>query len=99
MNLLHCLPGNMGSKRVVFENARSVMNPGAVLFGSTLLYQGVRLSRLARFILEWNNDRGIMTNIDDDVEVLRENLQHYFAESSVEIIGCMALFWARGIKL
>jgi hypothetical protein len=34
----------------------------------------------------------------DDAEVLRENLQHYFVESSVEIIGCMALFRARGIK-
>lgn len=94
MNLLHCLPGNMDAKRVVLENAKSVMNPDAVLFGSTLLYKGVKRNPMATFILEWNNNRGIMTNKDDDVEVLRESLQLCFTRSSVEIVGCMALFYA-----
>jgi len=94
MNLLHCLPGDMDTKRVVLENIKSVMNPGAVLFGSTILYKGVNRNAIAAFLLEWNNNRGTMTNRDDNVEVLRQNLQLLFTRSSVEIVGCMALFYA-----
>jgi hypothetical protein len=95
MNLLHCLPGNIRTKTVVFEYAKAVMNPGAVVFGSTLLYEGVKRSAWATLALKYNNKKGFMDNMNDSLEDLRESLQRSFSESSVKVIGCEALFWAR----
>ena len=47
MNVLHCIPGNLKTKAIVFENAKEVMNAGAVIFGSTILYKGVKRNALA----------------------------------------------------
>ena len=95
MNLLHCLPGDMSTKSVVFDHAKEVLNPGGVIFGSTILYRGVKRNLLATITLILDNRMGVMTNLEDDVEVLKSNLKEKFSESGVEIIGCMALFWAR----
>jgi len=95
MNLLHCLPGDMKTKAVVFEHAREVMNPGAALFGSSILYRGVTRSFYTTLVLRANNRAGTMTNLEDDVDDLRESLHRHFSESSVHVIGCEALFWAR----
>jgi hypothetical protein len=43
--LLHCLPGSMDSKSAAFDHLKTVMNPGAVIFG---LLQGRRHAELAR---------------------------------------------------
>lgn len=95
MNLLHCLPGNMNAKGTVFEHVRSVLNPGAIVFGSTILYKGVKRNLFATLSMKMNNRKGIMTNMEDDAEGLQENLRRHFSESSVQVIGCEALFWAR----
>jgi hypothetical protein len=95
MNLLHCLPGSMETKTIVFEYAKAVMNPGAVVFGSTLLYKGVKRSAWATLALKYSNKKGFMDNMNDSLEDLRESLQRSFSESSVKVIGCEALFWAR----
>jgi len=95
MNLLHCLPGNIKTKAVVFQHACEVLNPEGTLFGSTILYRGVKKNLMATQALEMNNLRGIMTNLEDTVEDLKEALEDLFSESSVNVIGCEALFWAR----
>jgi ubiquinone/menaquinone biosynthesis C-methylase UbiE len=95
MNLLHCLPGDLKTKAVAFENVKEVMNPGAVLFGSTILYQGVRRNPMATLAIKYYNRKGFMTNLSDSLGDLRESLRGSFPESSVKIIGCEALFWAR----
>jgi hypothetical protein len=95
MNLLHCLLGNMETKTIVFEYAKAVMNPGAVVFGSTILYEGVKRSAWAALAIKYSNKKGWMDNMNDSLEDLRESLQRSFSESSVKVIGCEALFWAR----
>ncbi|MFH1647116.1 MAG: methyltransferase type 12, partial [Chloroflexota bacterium] len=95
MNLLHCLPGDMETKSVVLENTREMLNPGGVLFGSTIIYRKGWRNPLTAAALAFNNWRGIMTNRDDDVEVLNDNLGRLFRESGLRIIGCEVLFWAR----
>jgi hypothetical protein len=94
--LLHCLPGGIASKARVFDHLRPLMNPGAVLFGSTLLQGGVARSRAARRLMSIYNDRGIFSNVHDDLDGLRQALAARFREVSVEVIGCAALFSARG---
>lgn len=95
MNLLHCLPGNIESKGVVFKNLKVLLNPGGVVFGSTILYGGVRRNLLATYTLILTNRLGFMTNMEDNPSSLKTSLAQYFSESSVNVIGCMALFWGR----
>lgn len=94
-HLLHCLPGTMKTKGVVFEHLKGLLNPGGVVFGATLLYRGVQRSFLATFLMNLVNANGAMTNKEDDLEGLQLSLDQYFPESFVEVIGCDALFWAR----
>lgn len=95
INLLHCLPGTMKMKGTVFENVRNLLNPGGVVFGSTILWKGVDNSFLAKYFINVNNSRGVMTNKQDDLDGLKRNLEQYFSESHIKTIGSMALFWAR----
>ncbi len=94
-NLLHCLPGTMTTKRVVFENLRIMLNPGGTLFGCTVLYRGVKRSPLATLGMNFMNAIRVLTNRQDDLEGLKHNLAECFPESSVKVVGCVALFWAR----
>jgi len=80
---LHCIPGNLKTKTIVFEHAKEVMNPGAVIFGSTILYEGVKRNARATFAIKNANKRGFMANMNDSLEDLQENLQDSFSDSSV----------------
>jgi hypothetical protein len=46
--LLHCAPGTIRTKAVVFEHLKALANPGATVFGATLLHDGVRRNWMAR---------------------------------------------------
>jgi hypothetical protein len=94
-NLLHCLPGTMQTKRAVFEHARAMLNPGGVVFGATMLYQGVELRWWMRRHLDLNNALGTMCNKQDDLAGLERNLEEVFATSSIRVVGSEALFWGR----
>lgn len=93
--LLHCLPGTIETKGAVFDHMKSLMNPGAVLFGSTLLQSGVRRNGLARRLMNLYNKKGIFSNRQDDLDGLTLALNQRFGSVSVELIGCAALFSAR----
>ena len=93
--LLHCLPVTMQAKGTVFEHLKILLNPGGILFGTTLLYSGVKRNFMATYTYYWLNLLGIMTNKQDDVEGLKQNLTRHFKESDIEVIGCGALFWGR----
>ena len=95
MNLLHCLPGDIRSKGVVFENLRALLNDGGVIFGSTILYRGVERSPLASYTLKLSNRMVFMTNLADDAEGLKQVLEQHFSQSRLKVIGCVALFWGR----
>jgi 2-polyprenyl-3-methyl-5-hydroxy-6-metoxy-1,4-benzoquinol methylase len=96
-NLLHCLPGTMQTKAVVFEHLKGLLNPGGMLFGCTILYGGVERSLQATLMMHIFNARGAMTNKQDDLEGLRHNLDQHFSGARVRVIGSVALFWARNL--
>lgn len=93
--VLHCLPGTMRSKGVVFDHLRRVVRPGGVIFGSTLLGQGVELGALARRLTRLYNRRRIFTNLEDSLDALHEVLRTRFATFEVGTVGNTALFAAR----
>jgi len=93
--LLHCLPGTIRTKSVVFDHLKPLLNPGGVIFGCTILNKGVKKSKRAQWTMNLLNRRKVFTNLEDDVGDLREELSKRFQDNDVKVIGCMALFWAR----
>ncbi len=93
--LLHCLPGDIRSKAIVFEHVKAVTEPGAVVFGATLLHDGVHRNWLARTVMTRNNNHGVFSNADDDLEGLEWALSQHLVEPTIEIVGCVALFSGR----
>jgi 2-polyprenyl-3-methyl-5-hydroxy-6-metoxy-1,4-benzoquinol methylase len=93
--LLHCLPGTMRTKSVVFDHLKPLLNPGGVIFGCTILNKGVKKSRPAQWTMNCLNRQKVFTNLDDDLQDLEKELSQRFQDNDVKVIGCMALFWGR----
>ena len=93
--LLHCLPGSMTDKTVAFDYLLPLMNPGAVLFGSTLLQAGVHRSRAAIKLMDFYNRKGIFSNTEDSLTQLEKALSQRFSHVAIETVGCVALFSGR----
>ena len=93
--LLHCLPGTIESKSVAFDHLKALMNPGAAIFGSTLLQGGVQRNWPARRLMEFYNGKQIFSNENDGIDGLRRALGLRFQSVSIEILGCAALFFGR----
>lgn len=93
--VLHCLPGDIRTKGEVLGRAAEVVRPGGVVFGSTILTSGVPMSRPARLLNRALNARGVFHNERDDLDDLREQLDRRFAEHTLTVHGCVALYRAR----
>jgi len=92
--LLHCLPGNMVSKRAVFENLKPLLRDGGVIFGTTILGIGVRRTWLTRLYMRMFNSNGVFCNYEDGVQDLETVLSKTFRRYEVSIRGCIAFFRA-----
>jgi hypothetical protein len=94
--LLHCLPGQIESKaRTVAGNVRPYLEPGGVLFGSTILGRGVRHTRIGRRLMRLYNAKGIFSNVEDDERGLEQGLASGLTDVEIEVVGAVALFAAR----
>jgi 2-polyprenyl-3-methyl-5-hydroxy-6-metoxy-1,4-benzoquinol methylase len=93
--LLHCIPGSIESKAIALDHLKTLMNPNAVLFGSTLLQGDISRNWFAKRLMDTYNKRGIFSNQQDDIEGLKRSLNQRFRDISVEVVGCAALFSCR----
>lgn len=93
--LLHCVPGDFAYKGRIFDHALTVMAPGAVLFGATIVSQGIKANWFARRLMNLYVRKGIFSNQHDSADALRAELEARFVDVQVEVKGCMALFSAR----
>jgi len=93
--LLHCLPGDIHSKATVFDHAAEYLTPGGILFGSTLLHDGVERSFLARRLMGLYNRKQIFSNMQDTLAGLREEFLPRFDDCHIETCGCVAIFCGR----
>ena len=93
--LLHCLPGNLASKSIVFEHVKPLLRDGGVVFGSTILGEGVRHNLLAKQLMKTYNAKGIFSNLSDRQSDLEAGLKAHFDEHTMHIAGSVALFSAR----
>jgi SAM-dependent methyltransferase len=95
VNVLHCVPGAMPEKAVAFEHARTALAPGGVLFGASVLGQGVKHTPLSRMALKGMNRRGVFSNLQDSLEDLDAGLARVFDSYEIDVQGAIALFTAR----
>ena len=93
--LLHCLPGTIQTKGAVFRHLKPFVNRGGVIFGATLLSDGVHRSWAAKRLMAFYNSKGIFTNDHDDLPGLRAMLSEHLTAVSVDVVGCAALFSGR----
>lgn len=90
--LLHCLPGTMASKGIIFEHLKPCLARGGVVFGSAILGEGVQHNVLGRLLMKIYNAKGIFNNRRDNVEDLVGCLTKYFRRHTLRIEGSVALF-------
>ncbi|GLZ37781.1 class I SAM-dependent methyltransferase [Actinokineospora sp. NBRC 105648] len=90
--LLHCMPGGMAHKAVVFDTVLPYVEPGGRIFGSTVLSHGVQHGKLAPKALESLNGDGVMNNADDSFEQLDAELAKRFPRYRLWAQGSVGLF-------
>ena len=96
--LIHCLPGHMHQKAVLFDNLIQLLNPDGVVFGSTIVKDGVDHYVFSRMVNGMFNRLKIFSNTEDTTNSLLEVLTARFQKVNVELVGCVALFSARKPK-
>ncbi len=92
--LLHCIPGDMTEKASVFDSVKSLMRPGARLFGYTILNREIEKTRLSRCIYFVLYHLKVINGKEDSPCHLSAELSKRFKHVTVEVIGCVALFSA-----
>lgn len=92
--VLHCLPGGMSGKSALFDHLLPHLDPGARVFGSTVLAHGVGHTRVSRAQLDLLNRKRVFHNRDDSLEQLEAELERRFARHEVSVRGSVALFEA-----
>jgi hypothetical protein len=93
--LLHCLPGPIAEKAIVFDHLRPYLRPGACVFGATIVQGDVPRSRSAQAVMNLYNRKGIFSNSHDTVADLQAALGARFGSVKTEVKGSVALFEAR----
>ncbi len=93
--VLHCLPGNWERKEAALAHAAAQLDPHGVLFGSTILGDGVRHNVLGRMLMRLYNRKGIFHNRRDDRDGLAAALERVFEDVQVDVVGAVAIFVAR----
>ncbi|MFM9161503.1 MAG: hypothetical protein ACKOPH_00240, partial [Methylocystis sp.] len=96
--LLHCLPGKLSDKSIIFDHMQSLAGPSAVCFGSTLLGDDISLNWGARRLMSFYNKKGIFSNSSDNAHNLERELAKRLDIISFEIVGATVLFSGRFIK-
>lgn len=93
-NLLHCVPGTLRDKAVVFDHAQRVLAPGGTVFGATVLGKDADHTKRSMKMTERLNKDGDFSNMGDRREDLEAALNERFVSHEVEIEGAVALFTA-----
>lgn len=93
--VLHCLPGDWTTKATALDNLVRVLNPGGVLFGSTVIGVDQRYTMFGKALMNAYNSIGAFGNRNDDLPGLRAALGRRFGHVEVNMVGNVALFAAR----
>jgi SAM-dependent methyltransferase len=93
--VLHCMPGALPEKGIAFAHLKPLLNPDGVLFGSTVLREGVPCDLRARVFMGLYNARKVFCNLQDGLIGLTKALEDTFQHVQIDVVGCVAQFCAR----
>lgn len=93
--LFHCVPGTWSDKGIAIAHLSEHLTGDGVLFGATILGQGVKHNLGGRGLMRLYNRLGIFHNAGDDAAGLREALEESFEDVELEVIGTVAVYNAR----
>src|SRR5262249_46602036 len=93
--LLHCLPGSIAEKAIVFDHIRPHLLPGARVFGATIVQGEAPGSRPAQALMDLYNRKGIFSNAGDTAGELEHALSSRFRHATCELKGAVCMFEAR----
>jgi SAM-dependent methyltransferase len=93
--LLHCLPGPLAAKAPAVRHAAAQLRPGGILFGATILGEGVQHNAFGAALMGVYNRRGIFSNRDDSLAALQTLLGQELEKVEVRQLGRVALFSGR----
>lgn len=93
--LLHCLPGDIEEKSILFKHIQNLLNDGAIIFGSTILNKNIEKNIFATKLMDIYNKKGIFDNANDSYDGLKSILEYYFKDVKIELKGCVAIFSAK----
>lgn len=93
--VLHCVPGTMAEKAIIFDNIMPHLKEGGVLFGSTILGKSASHNLLSKKLQSLYNKKGYFSNLKDSLEDLRSELEARFTEVTIVQRGVVAIFVAK----
>ncbi|MEV6278920.1 class I SAM-dependent methyltransferase [Nocardia sp. NPDC051832] len=93
--LLHCLPGTIAQKAVVFDNVTPHLGPGARIFGSTILGIDNRHNAVSTALQRRLNGSNSFDNRADSLDDITYELEARFEEVRTTRSGVVCLFSAR----
>jgi SAM-dependent methyltransferase len=90
--VMHCVPGDFSEKHVAFLHLGTLLKQDGVLFGTTVLAQGVKKNLLATPALWLLNAIGLFNNRCDNAQDLEHVLRKHFNVVEFEVVGVVAFF-------
>ncbi|MCP4383214.1 MAG: class I SAM-dependent methyltransferase [Hyphomicrobiales bacterium] len=93
--LLHCLPGDMNKKAIVFDHLKPVLAAGARVFGATIVQDDAPRSAAASALMRLYNRKGVFCNESDTTADLTAALEDRFVDVIITCRGTVSLFEAR----
>lgn len=93
--LLHCLPGSVQQKSVVFDNVTPFLAPGARVFGTTVLGTDAQHTNMSSKLLQRLNRSDVFNNLGDRVDDITYELTERFTDVEISQSGAVCLFSAR----
>jgi SAM-dependent methyltransferase len=93
--LLHCLPGRMEDKELVFINLKKMMQKDGVIYGATILGENIDHNIGGKKLMKIYNKKGIFGNFNDSLEKLESILYKNFKKVDIKLCGKVALFEVR----
>ena len=90
--LLHCLPGPLEQKTVVFDHIKHNLTPDGVITGATVLGKGVKDTFIGHYVRRFCENDGIMDNRTDDAATFIESMRKNFDHVEVDVVGVVLVF-------
>jgi len=90
--VMHCIPGNLKEKTIALTHLKTLLSQHGVLFGTTVLSEGVAKNFLAKPAMWLLNLLGVFNNHQDNTQDLKTHLEKNFQVLEFQVVGVTAFF-------